>query len=302
MQKGGVTLRWGERIGGEGGWSARLQGAFLASRFNQVTHVLAKRGLFGKPEVFSLEGMQVTQDGRLLLTGRAPAAPGRGSVRLTGKTPVSVAGGRGSLQGVVLDLRSRSARRILVGYLGEVRGISHELVQNLASGSPSVRVSAQAAALLPVYRPDHEALRNAVVALEKATPVGDTYAAVELQVWEGVAYLMGNVLFPVQREEAERAVSRAKGVLEVQNGIVTDWELRLGVAAALAREGISRHGQVTVRSVRGKVTLLGRLPSQEMAERAFAVAQGFPGVRRLSSELSVEEAAGERPLLTPEVP
>jgi osmotically-inducible protein OsmY len=189
-----------------------------------------------------------------------------------------------------------------VRYLGDVRAIRHDLVQNLASGSPSVRVSLQEAALLPVHRPDREALRNAVVALEKATPVGDTYAAVDLQVRDGVAYLTGNVLFPVQREEAERAVGRAKGVLEVQNGIVTDWGLRLEVAAALVREGVSHQGQVSVRSVRGKVTLLGRLPSQELAGQAQAVALEIPGVRGLSSEIRVEAAAGGHPVLTAEVP
>lgn len=293
MQRGSVALLWGHRIGREGSWGARLQGAFLSPRINQVTHILAKRGFFGKPETFSLEGVQVTQEGRVLLGSSDPAAPGRGAVRLTVKTPVSIAGDRGSLRGVVVDLRTRSPRHILVGYLGEVRAIPHEVVQNLASGSPSVKVSVQEASALPVYRLDHEALRNAVVALEKATPVGDTYAAVELQVWEGVAYLTGNVLFPVQREEAEKAVGRAKGVLEVQNGIVTDWELRLEVAAALVREGICQHGQVSVRSVRGKMTLLGRLPSQELAEQALAVARGIPGVRGLSGELRLEAAVRE---------
>ncbi len=289
MARKNLALVWRNRLASQEGWSGRLIGVYLLPRANRITHVVVKRGLFGKPEVFSLEGSQSAQDGTLLLAKSAPEMPARGSVHLTGKTPVNVAHSHGSLQGLVVDAKTRTPRHILVRYKGGVRAVRHELVHGLADGSPAVRVTAEEAEALPFHRPDSVALSNAIAALEKANPMGDTFAAMDLEVQDGVARLTGNVPLPVQREEVEQAVRRARGVLEVDSAIVTDSELRLAIAAALAREGISRQGLVTVRSIRGVVTLLGRLPSQETVDQAVALAKAVSGVRSVASEIEVTQ-------------
>ena len=138
MQRSSLILLWGNRLASQEGWSAKLLGAYLAPRTGHASHVLAKRGLFGKPEAFSLEGAQAKEDGTPFLAPGATSAPARGSVRLTDRTPVSIAGGHGNLLGLILDRKAMSPRYILVRYQGDVRAIRQDLAQNLTSGSPSL--------------------------------------------------------------------------------------------------------------------------------------------------------------------
>ncbi|MBI4312900.1 MAG: BON domain-containing protein [Chloroflexi bacterium] len=305
MQRDSLALLWGAHVLSEEGWSGRTLGAYLAPHSGRVTHVQAKRGLFGKPENYSLDKAQVREDGALVLARAAETAPARGSVHLTSRTPVSIAGSGGALLGLILDRKTKAPRYVLASYQGDVRAIRLDLVSNIASGSPAVRLPSEEASALPVYRSDDAALRNALQTLAKASPVDDTWATVDLEVVEGTAHLSGNVAFQVQKEDAERAVRAAKGVLEVQNDIVSDQDVRLQVGAALARETGCRRSQVTIRSFRGAVTLTGKAPSQEAADRAREIACAVPGVRSLTSQIQVEEAAPQpepAPAETPSEP
>ncbi|MBI4203157.1 MAG: BON domain-containing protein [Chloroflexi bacterium] len=290
MQRETLALAWGGRVYSENGWGARLLGAFLSPRTGYVTHVLVKRGLFSKPEAYRLEGAVVDQDGMPVLRAGAADAPGRGSVRLTAKTMVSLGSVVVPLGGFIVDLQRKTPRRLLVRYRGSLRVLGYDQTHGLSSGSPSARLSAEEQAGLPFYRRDADALRNAIVALgETSSLAAETFARVEMQVIDGMAYLGGNVRLSLQRGEAERVVRGAKGVIEVRNEVASDEELRLKIAAGLVRECISRRGLVTVRSLYGAVTLQGWLPSQELAERAAALAKGIRGVRSVATALAVEE-------------
>ncbi len=295
MERKNLALIWGRRIASREGWAGNILGAYLAPRSNHLAHVVAKRGMFGKPEVFSLEGATEGEDGMLLLAKGAPEAAGRGSVHLTPKTPVAIARVQGSLRGLVVDAKTRTPRHVLVRYQGDVRAVRYDLVHGLNDGSASVRVTAEEAAALPFHRGDAEALHNALAALEKADPMGDTYAAVVLTVAEGVAALTGNIPMPVQRDEMEQVVRSAKGVVEVENAVATDSELRLNIAAALAQAGVTRDGLVTVRCVRGNVTLLGRLRGQVAFVHALGIVKGVPGVRSVTSQIEVAQVGADLP-------
>ena len=299
MERKHLAISWGKRVVSEAGWSGKLRGAYLAPRTGRITHVLVRRGLLRRAEPRLLDDSRQEEDGLLVLSQQqrqSAAAPGRGSIPLSPRTMVRCSDGASlRLQGLILNRESRTIESILVGDQGNARAISHHHVQKLTSGSPSVTLAQADLEALPVYRPDDEAQRNALAALANADPTGGgVLAAVRIYVVDGTAQLSGNVRFPVQRRNAERAVRKARGVLEVQNAIVTDWDLSIASAEALAREGITRQGLVLVKSALGRVTLNGHLPSQQYVDYAVAVARGVPGVQ------SVEQSIQVRPVPAPE--
>jgi len=193
-----------------------------------------------------------------------------------------------------LNGESHAIVSILVGDRRNARVISQRHVRNLASGSPSLGLARADLEALPVFRPDDEAQRNAIAALASADPTGGgTFGAVRVLVVDGIAHLTGNVRLPVQSADAEAAVRQAKGVLGVENAIVSDWALSIAIAEALAGEGITRQGLVTAKSSLGRVTLNGYLPSQQYVDLAVAVARGVPGVQSVEHNIEVRPPVAE---------
>lgn len=177
---------------------------------------------------------------------------------------------------------------LLVGKGRGVRAVPATQVEKASSGSPSINLGLAEVEALPPYSSDHEALRKAQAALEKADSFdGGTFGAVSVEVTLGIAHLNGNVRFPSESEDAEKAVAEAPGVLEVVNDLVADWDLHIQVAEALAQEGLTRQGMVTVKSRLGNVTLGGYLPSTEAIGRAARVAEGVPGTGSVKHEIEM---------------
>ncbi len=138
--------------------------------------------------------------------------------------------------------------------------------------------------------------QTARAALENADSIyGGTFGAVSVEVTLGIAHLNGNVRLPVETEKAVKAVAEAPGVLEVVNTIVTDWDLCIQVAEALAQEGLTRQGMVTVNSRLGNVTLGGHLSSTEAIDRAARVVKGVPGTRSVRHEIEVRVPKPQEP-------
>lgn len=290
MERTGLTLVWDGRVASEDGWSGKLSGAFLSRRSQAATHVLVTRRWLRSVRVVSLDGAYQREGDRLVVARGADHTrrAGRGSTRLTDKTRVSLAGKPVPLKGLVIDGKTGTPRYVLVSYNKETRALRSGQVHSLTAGTPSVRLREEDAAALPVYRPSSEAQRRASTALaEIDDSAGRVFGDVTVSLEEGVAHLRGFVQLPIEREEAERAVRSAKGVLEVQNSIITDWDLRIAVASALANECITHQGLVTVKSRHGKVSLLGHLPSRKLVERSIDIATHTEGVRSVSSHLEV---------------
>ncbi len=297
MERKYLAIPWGVRVVSEDGWSGRLQGAYLAPRSQQIAYVLIRRGGFGRPEPAKLGNARQEADGILILPSQTQGngTPARGSAPFTPKTVVRCSDGVAvPLAGLILDRQSQQIECLLVGASRDARAVPMQHVQKLASGSPSIALRKADLDGLPIYAPDHEAQRNALATMEKADPTGDTFNAARVQVVDGTAYLTGNVRLPVQKEDAEKAVARGKGVLNVQNAIVTDWDLSISIAQALAENGLMRQGLVMVKSFLGRVRLSGHLATQEMVDGAVTIATGVAGVRSVAQDIRV------KPLSTPE--
>ncbi|MFH1141846.1 MAG: BON domain-containing protein [Chloroflexota bacterium] len=297
MERKYLALPWGGRVVSEDGWSGRIQGAYLAPRSQQIAYALIRRGGFGRPEPVKLENARQEADGTLMLPSQTQgnASPARGSVPFTPRTVVHCSDGAAvPLVGLILDRQSQQIEYLLIGAPRDARAVPTQQVQKLASGSPSIALRKADLDSLLTYAPDQEAQRTALATLEKADPTGDTFNSVRIQVVDGTAYLTGNVRLPVQKEDAEKAVASAKGVLTVQSAIATDWDLSISIAQALAENGLMRQGLVTVKSSLGRVRLNGHLATQELVDSAVALAAGVAGVR------SVEHNVQIRPLHTQE--
>ncbi|MSQ22297.1 MAG: BON domain-containing protein [Dehalococcoidia bacterium] len=292
-----LAVPWGGRVVTEDGWSGRLMGAYLAPRSQQISHVMIRRGFPGRPQQAKLENARQDADGTLMLPSQKQdsATPARGSVPFTAKTVVHCSGGVSlPLRGLVLDRQRLRVEYLLVGTGGDAWAVPMHQVDKLASGSPSVALSKADIEKLPVFRPDAEAHCNALAALAQADITQDIFAAVQVQVTDGMAYLTGNVRLTVQKAEAEKAVASARGVLNVQNAVAADWDLSIAIAQAMAQEGLTRQGLVTVKSLLGRVRLSGHLATQELVDSAEAVAAEVAGVRSVAHDIQV------RPLPAPE--
>ena len=305
MQQSNLALIWGARVTSLAGWSGKLRGAYLAPRSGKFTHVLVKRGLFGHAEPLTLGNAMQGTDGVLVLPEKIrqdSAGPGRGAIPFTQRTVIHNSDGTSlPLCGLILDKESRTLKYILAGTRGNARAIPHHEVQKLTSGSPSITVGQTDLETLLIYRSDDEALRNAMAALAGADPTGGgTFGSVHLQVIDGTAHLTGNVRLPGQDREAEEAVRQAKGVLEVQNAIVTDWDLDILIAEALAHEGLTRQGLLLVKSSLGRVALSGRLQSQGSADQAVAVAAAALGVQSIRHNIEITPLPADEPGPLPE--
>lgn len=290
MDRKYLAILWGGRVSSEDGWSGRLQGAYMAPRSQQISHILIKRSIFGRPKPLKLENAQQEADGTLILPSQQQgnAAPAKGSVSFTSKTVVNYSSGASlPLRGVILNREHLRMEYILSGTGREARAIPMNLVDKLASGSPSVSLEKAMLETLSIFKPDVEAHRNAQAALEKADPTEDIFHYVQVQAVDGTAYLTGNVRLPVHKEDAGRAAASAMGVLTLQNSIVTDWELDISIADALAREGLMRQGVVTLKSSLGRIRLSGHLTTKELVYKAITVATGIAGVHAVEHDIQV---------------
>ncbi len=286
-----VVLIWGKPVISEEGWSGTLRGVFMTSRTGKITHLQIRRGLIlRRPTTALLKAVTQADDDTLLLGEHAPKgdAPARGAVPFTTNTVAHCGNGATvPVRGLILE-EDHTLKYLLVGKGRVVRAVPANQVQKASSGSPTIKLGLADVEALPPYSSDHEALRKAQAALADADSFEvEVFGAVRLEVTQGRADLSGNVRLPVEREDAEKAVARAPGVLEVVNEIVADWDLHIQVAEALTQEAFTSQGMVTVKSRLGDVTLGGHLSTTEAIDRAARVAQGVAGVRTVRHSIEV---------------
>ena len=294
-----IALAWGKPVTSEEGWSGTLRGIFMTSRSGKVSHLQVRRGLIlRRPTTAPIAAVTQTDDDTLLLGEHSSQgnAPARGAVPFTTKTVAHCSDGATvPVRGVILE-EDHSLKYLLIGTGRLVRAVPANQVQKASSGSPTIKLGLADVEALPPYASDREALRKAQAALENADPSdGQVFGAVRVGVALGRAHLSGNVRVLVEKEDAEKAVAKAPGVLEVVNEIVADWDLRIQIAEALTREGLTRQGIVTVKSHLGNVTLGGHLSSPEAIEHAVTVAQGVSGTRSVKHEIEVSTVTPAEP-------
>ncbi|MCS7001477.1 MAG: BON domain-containing protein [Dehalococcoidia bacterium] len=125
---------------------------------------------------------------------------------------------------------------------------------------------------------DARLARDILEALDDTEPIEAVGHRIEVTVVDGVARLTGVVRTEVLRHLAGQVAAGVRGVVAVQNDLLSDQTIARQVAAALARDPIVADRHILVQSTLGAVTLRGVFPTAAEADRAVAIARETPGV------------------------
>jgi osmotically-inducible protein OsmY len=139
-------------------------------------------------------------------------------------------------------------------------------------------------------RPDPEIAREAVAAIKNRLP--HTGEQIKVVVSKGWITLEGEVEWNYQREEAERAVRRLKGVSGVINSIKVEprlmpAEIKQKIEEAFRRSAEIDANRITVETRDGEVVLKGTVRSWAERQEAERAAWTAPGVRHVDNRLVI---------------
>jgi osmotically-inducible protein OsmY len=139
-------------------------------------------------------------------------------------------------------------------------------------------------------RADPEIARDAVTALKNYLPF--SWHQIKVIVDKGWVTLEGQVEWNYQREEAERAVRRVKGVRGVINTIqlkpsVEPTEIKRKIEEAFRRSAEIDASRITVETNGGEVILKGTVRSWAERQEAERAAWKAPGVTRVVNHIAI---------------
>jgi osmotically-inducible protein OsmY len=146
---------------------------------------------------------------------------------------------------------------------------------------------------LPIIhrRPDPEIARDVVEAIKNDLPL--SWEKIKVIVADGWVELEGEVEWNYQRESAENAIWRVRGVKGVINKIevrpqVPPVEIKRKIEEALRRAAELDASRITVEANGSEVILRGSVRSWAEREEAEQAAWRAPGVSRVDNRIRVE--------------
>jgi osmotically-inducible protein OsmY len=139
-------------------------------------------------------------------------------------------------------------------------------------------------------RPDPEIARDAVAAIKNQLPISSEH--IKVIVKDGWVTLEGRVEWQYQRNTAETAVRRIKGVRSVRNLIqlkprAQPSEIKRKIQDAFKRSAEVDANRITVEANGGEVVLKGTVRSWVEREEAERVAWAAPGVTKVEDRIVV---------------
>ena len=139
-------------------------------------------------------------------------------------------------------------------------------------------------------RPDPEIARDAVAALKAQLPLSSEN--IKVVVKNGWITLEGQVEWHYQRQSAESAVRRVKGVRGVTNLVLvkpsaSPSEVKRKIEEALKRSAEVDANRITVEVNGGEVVLKGTVRSWIERQEAERAAWAAPGVTKVTDQISV---------------
>ena len=118
-------------------------------------------------------------------------------------------------------------------------------------------------------------------------PLRATRPILEVTVHEGLVHMRGRVRTSAIKEIAELLVHQLQPVRAVRNDLIADPEVVRAVADAFAADPDLGPACPIVDARDGVVILIGDVPSDALARRAFEVASSVPLVASVTSHLRV---------------
>ncbi len=157
--------------------------------------------------------------------------------------------------------------------------------------SDRVYLSAKKADLkaLPEERPDPILVTEAERALQAERILeGAEIKDIRVSARRGLITLNGYVPNAAQKTRAEQAARQIPGVLEVENRLVVDEDLKLAAAEAVAQITDSSAGRIFVDAKNGYIVLTGEMPSDESRLASEERAGSVPEIRGVLNWVRVD--------------
>jgi osmotically-inducible protein OsmY len=139
-------------------------------------------------------------------------------------------------------------------------------------------------------RPDPEIAREAVQALSTALPYSGERFTVTVK--DGRVTLEGDAEWQYQREQAEAAVRRIRGVKGVVNSIRLQPKVPVAEVKRMIEDALKRSAEVDAQNIAveaegDKVILKGKVRSWAERQEAERAAWRAPGVRKVEDEITI---------------